>query len=135
MRPIDQEVFQRFQTLTKAYWQALDMAVQQNSDKELRQEPRGGGRDVTGIVRHLLDSDAGYLSALGRRLKKSPEIELDEERDLTRQAVLNALAAAMHGERPERGPRGGMIWKPRYFVRRLAWHVLDHVWEIENRVM
>ena len=23
---------------------------------------------------------------------------------------------------------------PRYFVRRLAWHVLDHVWEIEDRL-
>lgn len=24
-------------------------------------------------------------------------------------------------------------WPPRYFVRRSAWHVLDHAWEIEDR--
>ncbi|CAN5828742.1 hypothetical protein BH20CHL8_BH20CHL8_11020 [soil metagenome] len=24
-------------------------------------------------------------------------------------------------------------WTPRYFVRRAAWHVLDHAWEIEDR--
>src|SRR5438132_1502141 len=34
---------------------------------------------------------------------------------------------------PESGPRGGKIWLPRYFVRRVAWHALDHAWEIEDR--
>jgi hypothetical protein len=24
-------------------------------------------------------------------------------------------------------------WTPRYAVRRFAWHVLDHVWEIEDK--
>ena len=24
-------------------------------------------------------------------------------------------------------------WSPRYAVRRAAWHVLDHAWEIEDR--
>ena len=31
------------------------------------------------------------------------------------------------------GPRGGKRWSARYFVRRAAWHVLDHAWEIEDR--
>jgi hypothetical protein len=34
---------------------------------------------------------------------------------------------------PKQGPRGGKLWQPRYFVRRSAWHILDHVWEIEDR--
>jgi hypothetical protein len=25
-------------------------------------------------------------------------------------------------------------WPPRYVVRRAAWHVLDHAWEIEDRI-
>jgi hypothetical protein len=25
------------------------------------------------------------------------------------------------------------LWSPRYFVRRSAWHALDHAWEIEDR--
>jgi hypothetical protein len=24
-------------------------------------------------------------------------------------------------------------WLPRYAARRIAWHVLDHAWEIEDR--
>jgi hypothetical protein len=27
-----------------------------------------------------------------------------------------------------------VLWSPRYFARRAAWHVLDHAWEIEDRV-
>ena len=69
------------------------------------------------------------------RCVPSEEEDLDEELDRTRQAVLDALAAAAHGEVPARGPRGGVIWTPRYFVRRVAWHVLDHAWEIEDRVV
>jgi len=34
-----------------------------------------------------------------------------------------------------RGPRGGVIWAPRYFDRRVAWHVLDHAWEIEDWIL
>jgi hypothetical protein len=34
---------------------------------------------------------------------------------------------------PAAGPRGGKIWSVRYFVRRTAWHALDHAWEIEDR--
>jgi hypothetical protein len=45
-----------------------------------------------------------------------------------------ALAAGARGELPERGPRGGARWTPRSFVRRVAWHVLDHAWEIEDRL-
>ena len=51
----------------------------------------------------------------------------------TREAILKAVAASAHGEVPERGPRGGVRWTARYFVRRDAWHVLDHTWEIEDR--
>jgi hypothetical protein len=26
-----------------------------------------------------------------------------------------------------------VLWPPRYFMRRAAWHILDHAWEIEDR--
>ena len=42
-------------------------------------------------------------------------------------------AASAHGEVASHGPRGGVRWSARYFVRRAAWHALDHVWEIEDR--
>jgi hypothetical protein len=40
----------------------------------------------------------------------------------------------VRGELAERGPRGGIRWPARYYVRRAAWHVLDHAWEIEDRL-
>lgn len=38
------------------------------------------------------------------------------------------------GETPRQRPRGGAVWLPRTFVRRVAWHALDHTWEIEDRI-
>ncbi|MBE7551450.1 MAG: hypothetical protein HS126_10295 [Anaerolineales bacterium] len=134
-QPVDDAELKRLQKLLKACWQAFDKAVQTASGKELRKGPRGGGRDLEGITRHVLGAEAGYLSALGWKLKQGEAEELSEELARTRQAGLDALAAAAHGEIPVRGPRGGVRWTPRYFVRRAAWHVLDHVWEIEDRLL
>lgn len=43
--------------------------------------------------------------------------------------------SALRGEIPTKGPRGGTRWTARYFVRRVAWHILDHAWEIEDRLI
>lgn len=62
------------------------------------------------------------------------EESLHAEMQRIREEVLKGLASAAAGEIPARGPRGGLRWPPRYFVRRVAWHVLDHAWEIEDRI-
>jgi hypothetical protein len=133
-RPLDEAELQRLQRLMEAYWQAFDAAVEAASGKELRKGPRGGGRELEGIVGHVLGADTSYLKAVGWKLEKRENEELSEELARTRQAVLDALVAAARGELPTRGPRGGIMWTPRYFVRRVAWHLLDHLWEIEDRV-
>jgi len=133
-RPVDDAELRRFQTLLRAYWRAFDEAVLAASGKVLRKGPRGGGRDVEAIVQHVRGAEAGYLARLAWKLKQREAEDPREQLDRTRQAVLDALATAAHGELPARGPRGGVIWTPRYFVRRVAWHVLDHLWEIEDRV-
>ncbi|MFL5803136.1 MAG: DinB family protein [Roseiflexaceae bacterium] len=134
-RPVDDAELQRFQTLLQASWQAFDAAVRAATGKQLRTGPRGGGRDVEEIAQHVLGAEAGYLARLAWKHKRDAAADLSAELSRTRQAVLSALAAAAHGEAPARGPRGGAIWTPRYFVRRAAWHVLDHAWEIEDRIM
>jgi len=134
-RPLDEADVERFQTLFKLYWQAFDAVVEAASGKELRKGPRGGGRELEGIVRHVLDVDQAYLRRLARKVEKGKTDDLSLELDQTRQAVLEALKAAARGEIPEQGPRGGQLWQPRYFARRLAWHELDHLWEIEDRVI
>jgi hypothetical protein len=131
---VDDAELQRFQTLLEACWRAFDATVQAALGKELRKGPRGGGRDLEGIVRHVLGADVGYLARLAWKFEKSEEEDLSDGLGRTRQSILDALAAATRGEVPARGPRGGVTWAPRYYVRRVAWHVLDHTWEIEDRV-
>jgi hypothetical protein len=129
-RPVDDAELRRFQTLLKACWRKFDAAVQVASGKVLRKGPRGGGRELEEIVEHVAGADAAYLARLGWKLSPSDVNDLQQ----TRVVILDALGWAVSGERPERGPRGGKRWELRYFVRRVAWHILDHAWEIEDRV-
>lgn len=135
MEPFDHAERERSEKLLRACWQAFDRAVQAATGKPLRPGPRGGGRDLEKIMEHVLGAEQSYLRALGGKPEKEKDATLDDRLRHTRQAVLDALAAAARGDLPERGPRGGVLWKPRYFVRRTAWHALDHVWEIEDRMM
>ncbi len=132
-KPVDPTELQRWQVVLQACWRAFDAAVQAATGQTLRKGPRGGGRDLTKIIQHVRDANASYLTSLGGKLKLSDEDEPGEALAHIRQAILTTLIAAAQGEVPARGPRGGVRWTPRYFVRRLAWHELDHVWEIEDR--
>jgi len=132
--PVDEVELRRFQAILEACWQAFDDAARAAMGKELRKGPRGGGRDLKGIVQHVLGADSAYLGRLGWSGKKVEEGEPDEELRRIRQEILKALASAARHELPAQGPRGSLHWTPRYFVRRVAWHVLDHAWEIEDRI-
>ncbi len=132
-KPIDPTELQRWQKILKACWRTFDTAVQAATGQTLSKGPRGGGRDVTKIIQHVRDVDASYLASLGGKLKLGAEDDPSQALALIRPAILTTLIAAARGEVPARGPRGGVRWLPRYFVRRLAWHELDHAWEIEDR--
>jgi hypothetical protein len=127
---VDSRAEKRLIRFLEASWRTLDDAVAAARGKELRKGARGGGRSLEAIVQHVLDGEGGYLSRLDYKRDKAAE----RDTTLTRKAMLEALARAVRGEVPEFGPRGGKRWGPRYFVRREAWHVLDHAWEIEDRV-
>ncbi|HJW90242.1 MAG: hypothetical protein A2Z16_11700 [Chloroflexi bacterium RBG_16_54_18] len=80
--------------------------------------------------------EAGF----GERFIAIPHIESWEgyrEADFSRlqQAIPEALSLVANNQDPERGPRGGIRWTPRQSVRRVAWHTLDHAWEIEDRIV
>jgi len=128
---VDAAELARLRRLLTAGWRAFDAGVASARGKTLRAGPRGGGRSLTAIVAHVRDAEAGYLSGLGWPFKSSASgRELIEQ---TRSAVLEGLAASAGGKIAAKGPRGGIRWKPRFFARRLLWHALDHLWEIEDR--
>jgi len=122
---------ERLETILRACWRAFDGACEAAHGKQLKRGPRGGGRPLAKIVEHVLGAESGYLTRLAHKIPPGPESDLLER---TRKAVIAGLAAAAHGEIPEAGPRGGKYWTARYFTRRDAWHVLDHAWEIEDRI-
>jgi hypothetical protein len=132
--PVDNPELDRFQVLLEACWQTFDTIVLTASGRELRKGPRGGGRDLDDIVRHVQEAEAAYLAALGGKWQPDDQADASQAHAQLRQAILSTLASAVRGEIPLRGPRGGLRWTPRYFVRRLAWHALDHAWEIEDRL-
>jgi hypothetical protein len=129
-KPVNQQDHARLVKILEACWQALDRAARAAQGRDLRAGPRGGGRQLDGIVQHVLDGEGGYL----RRLEYKRDKAAEKDIKLSRKAMLEALTASVRGEVPEEGPRGGKRWTGRYFVRREAWHVLDHAWEIEDRV-
>lgn len=127
-QPVDEAELRRLQAVLKACWRAFDAAAAAARGKTLRTGPRGGGRALDGIVQHVLGAEEGYLSQLGGKVAQA------DPAGSIRQAILKTLAASARGKIPEYGPRGGKRWLPRYFARREAWHVLDHAWEIEDRL-
>jgi hypothetical protein len=123
----------RFEKVIRAGWRALDAARKRATGKVLRKGPRGGGRELDAIVRHVVDADRGHLTALGWKVRSSGRIA--DGVDETRSAIIEALRASARGEIPATGPRGGSRWPVRYFVRRVAWHAIAHAWEIERRIL
>ena len=134
VEPITDKELPRLKSLLKAYWQAFDDVVQRAEGRPLRAGPRGGGRDSGKIVAHMMDAEAAYLTRLSWKLPKLASDDPIAKRDVSRQAVLDALESAVKNGLPAQGPRGGVIWPARYFVRRAGWHVLDHLWEIKDRL-
>jgi hypothetical protein len=127
--------FTRQVSLLQACWAGFDQAVDQAAGKELRKGPRGGGRDLEKIMHHVLEADRSYLRRLAWKPTKIVGQTIEAEIMRTREDAISALETALYEGLPEEGPRGGVIWTPRYFIRRVAWHVLDHAWEIEDRVV
>lgn len=133
--PLDIPTGQRYMAILTACWRVFDQALVASAGKELRIGPRGGGRDQEKMQLHVLQADLSYLRAAGWRHKDKADSRLSERMHQSRQAILATLQAAVAGSLPKEGPRGGKIWPPRFFVRRVAWHVLDHAWEIEDRIV
>jgi hypothetical protein len=122
---------QRLATILRAGWTAFDSATKAARGKTLATGPRGGGRALAAIIEHVVAADASYLGGVGWKAPKGvgPAVQLAA----TREAILAALEASATGQIPAKGPRGGTRWPARYFVRRVAWHVIAHAWEIERR--
>ncbi len=132
-KAIDKWQLAKLEEILRACWGAFDSAVKAGRGKELRKGPRGGGRSLDKIVEHVVGADHGYLTRIGGKFTVGDETDPAKLKEF-RAAIIEALSASARGEVPSKGPRGGARWTARFFVRRSAWHVLDHAWEIEDRI-
>ena len=133
--PLNLKEFERLKGILQACWQAFDDALSRTAGKTLRKGPRGGGRESEMIVAHIVGVDLAYVGRLPWKSPKVDQTNSNKAIEITRQIILEALDAGVNGRIPGQGPRGGSVWPLRNFIRRVAWHVLDHAWEIEDRAL
>lgn len=124
--PLDAATAQRHADLLAAAWRVFARVVT-TAPAELRKGPRGGGRDRDEIVAHVAESERSYARRLGVRYTPTRFAEPGGQAAM-RAELIDVLAAARTGS-----PFVDKGWPPRHATRRLAWHVLDHTWEIEDK--
>lgn len=125
-RPATTAEAKRLAGLVEAGWAVFDRVVA-GAPAELRKGPRGGGRDRDKIVAHVVEADWGYSREMGIRVTQ-PDPTNKASIKVLRAAVLEILSQPSDGS-----PIDGRRWTPRYAARRIAWHAIDHAWEIEDR--
>lgn len=123
-RPVDAKEGARLAAVVEAAWAAFDR-VAAGAPAELRKGPRGGGRDRDKMVDHVNEADWYYAREIGIRVP-APKSPADTES--LRSQVLDVLRHPSDGS-----PLADRKWPVRYAARRIAWHALDHAWEMEDR--
>lgn len=107
-------------------WDYFDSVVT-GAPPELRKGPRGGGRDRDAIAEHVVGAECDYVRRLGaprQAASWSDKASVDALRILISGAITAAAPSPPDADRR---------WPARTAARRIAWHVLDHAWEIEDR--
>jgi hypothetical protein len=113
----------RLARLLEEAWAAFDETAVA-APATLRKGPRGGGRDTAQIVGHVLGVEEAYARKMGLPGDKAAGPDAGAQ---LRARIAAALRAPDSLVIPPKG------WPPRYGARRIAWHVLDHLWEIEDK--
>lgn len=125
-RPTTRHEAERLAALVEAAWTVLDR-VASAAPAGLRKGPRGGGRDRDRMLGHVIEADGAYAREMGLKL---PPGSLDDRPtvEALRTAMLEVLRRPSDGS-----PLAGRRWPVRYAARRIAWHALDHAWEMADR--
>jgi hypothetical protein len=121
--PVDEAEAERLASLVDAAQRTFE-AIAAAAPEELRKGPRGGGRDTSRIQGHVHEAEAAYAQVMGRRHRPV---------DANAIAAMRADLLAVLRVPSDGSPIAGRKWPARYAARRIAWHALDHAWEIEDR--
>ncbi|MBX6723041.1 MAG: hypothetical protein IRY92_07380 [Dactylosporangium sp.] len=124
--PMTDAELERKIALLQAAWNTFDDMADRVS-RELRRGPRGGGRSREEIIRHV---NAAEIAEFAPKVGVKTTMEtIDDPVALRayRQAVVDGIRDHHARSAPARS------WPLQFLIRRLAWHMLDHAWEMEDR--
>lgn len=112
--------------LLRACWTYFDDVASRVSP-DLRLGPRGGGRDRDRIVRH---ANGAEIDEFAKKVGVITPLDARDDPDELR-AHRDALCEAIR----EYNARGASArtWTVQFVIRRCAYHMLDHAWEMEDR--
>lgn len=120
-KPMTATARKRIAKLVAAAWTVFD-AIAAETPAELRKGPRGGGRDRDKMIGHVIGAEVSYVRKVG---VKHAQPAIDDRAAI--EAVRDDIVAALeHGDAES-------SWPVPYLARRIAWHVLDHAWEMEDK--
>ena len=123
-QPIKPAQAKKLAALVASSWAVFD-TIALTAPEVLRKGPRGGGRDTSQIMAHVDEADGSYAREMGIKQKPPADRRAVEA---MRASMLDILAQPSDGS-----PLAGRKWPQRYAARRIAWHALDHAWEIEDK--
>jgi hypothetical protein len=126
--PMDEAELERKITLLKASWAYFD-GVAARVSEEMRKGPRGGGRDRTRIIRHVIRNESeDFAKQVGLRIPEEGALSPDGLRRY-RETYIAAMRAYNAGEVEKRM----RSWTLPFLIRHSAFHTLDHAWEMEDK--
>jgi hypothetical protein len=80
------------------------------------------------MLDHVLAAEASYARKIG--VKHKPPAHDNTAAITSMRAAVVARIVGPPGAAPGAAPTA---WPTSYVARRLAWHVLDHAWEMQDR--
>lgn len=112
--------------LLAACWATFDEAAARVSS-DLRKGPRGGGREKDHIIRHV---NGAEIDEFAPKVGVVVPLETREDpRALSSYRRVFLEAIRDHHARNA----SARSWPLQFLIRRCAWHMLDHAWELEDR--
>jgi hypothetical protein len=125
--PMSEAECERKLALLQASWTYFDDVA--SRVPAVRKGPRGGGRDRDAIVQHAYGAEAvEFVKKVG--VVSPPETWQDPDPERLR-THRDAVCAAIR----DHNARGASArsWTLQFLIRRCAYHMLDHAWELEDK--
>ena len=124
--PMSDAECERKIALLRATWSTFDDTAARVS-AELRKGPRGGGWEKDRIIRHVNGAEIDeFAPKVGVKVPLETRDDAEALRAYREDFVEGIRDHHARGE-------SARSWPLQFLIRRCAWHMLDHAWELEDR--